>query len=519
VGFFATLLVAVVTALVSGFLAGCVASLCVEWYRISSFEGGSGYFVVFTAIAGFVAGLIIGVIAAQAAGPGLGRGLGASLLTVLVLSGAAAGISRALADVPPTLNGESLILLVELRWPVSAAPPAETKLQLGALSGRTVRARREGSLWLTDARQEGGYFIAPGAVFLFSNRGSRLIWTEPKVAEGLLLPLRTPSARDLQWSSWLGAHSEWRYKVIHRSEPSRVEKVGSFQVETIENTLVVRNGKASVRATAVATLPGDALLAAVDDECLLLEPTGKTRVAACGSWLNAEPLGNDDDFRSAVADQRTVQGQIDRTLFMRPGSYLFSDAIFDSATRAIRPIHELKYQNGFNVGVPPLGISPDGHGIVRAGFSESEYGAPALLIFDTEGTAPYLVAIDRVATRYGGSDGLSNAWLNHYYEWRDNRLAARTGVVPLPYRGYLHTESTGNVVYQVQPAGNPMKDALAAFLAAEFKDAKVTLFYNDHDHSVVIYSNEPADKALVRSIAGKFNAVLVTGKYDGLFEH
>jgi hypothetical protein len=518
VGFFATLLVAVVTALAGGALAGCVANLCVGWYRISSFEGGSGYFVVFTAIAGFVAGLIIGVIAAQTAGPGLGRGLGASLLTVLLLSVAAAGISRAIADVPPTLDGESLILLVELRWPVSAAAPAETKLYLGALAGRTVRARREGALWLTDARQEDGYFIAPGAVDLFTNRGARLIWTEPKIAEGLLLPMRTPSARDLQWSGWLGAHLEWRYKVIHRSEPSRVEKVGSFQVETIENTLVVRNASAVVRATAVATLPGDALLAAVEGECLLLEPGKQTHVASSGSWLNADPLGNDDTFRSAVAEHRPAQGQIDRVMFMRPGSYLFNDAIFDSVTRAIRPIHELKYQNGFNVSVPPLGISPGGRGIVRAGFSESEYGAPALLVFDTEGAAPDLVAIDRAATRYGGSDSLSNAWLNHYYEWRDGRLVARAGVVPWPYRGYLHTESTGNVVYQVQPAGNAMKDALAAFLAAEFKDAKVTLFYNDHDHSVVIYANEPIDKSLVPLIAGKFNAVLATGKYDGLFD-
>ena len=32
------------------FGAGLVAALCVEWYHISSFEGGSGYFVVFLAL-------------------------------------------------------------------------------------------------------------------------------------------------------------------------------------------------------------------------------------------------------------------------------------------------------------------------------------------------------------------------------------------------------------------------------------------------------------------------------------
>jgi len=38
--------IAVLTSLVAMFAAGFVAELSVRWYRISSFEGGSGYFVV-----------------------------------------------------------------------------------------------------------------------------------------------------------------------------------------------------------------------------------------------------------------------------------------------------------------------------------------------------------------------------------------------------------------------------------------------------------------------------------------
>jgi hypothetical protein len=40
--------------------AGVVAGLCVDWYRISSFEGASGYFVVFMALLGMLGRLVVG---------------------------------------------------------------------------------------------------------------------------------------------------------------------------------------------------------------------------------------------------------------------------------------------------------------------------------------------------------------------------------------------------------------------------------------------------------------------------
>ena len=43
----ASLAIALLTGLVSLIAGGVVAQWCVGWYRISSFEGGSGYFVVF----------------------------------------------------------------------------------------------------------------------------------------------------------------------------------------------------------------------------------------------------------------------------------------------------------------------------------------------------------------------------------------------------------------------------------------------------------------------------------------
>ena len=122
-GWLGTFFIAVLTAALGALLSGIVASLAVDWYRISSFEGGSGYFVVFIALAGLLGGFLIGGITARVvaggAQPGFGKGLGYALLIVLLLAGAVAGISRWLADVPPTRQGERLMLLVEVRWPAA----------------------------------------------------------------------------------------------------------------------------------------------------------------------------------------------------------------------------------------------------------------------------------------------------------------------------------------------------------------------------------------------------------------
>ena len=124
------LVVPLVAAALGAFLAGAVASLAVGWYRITSREGASGYFVVFMGLLGLVAGLIIGVIACAIVRPEtvsrLGLAVGVSVGVIVVLALIAAVTSRLLADVPPTIDGESLMLRLEVRQPVAdtAASPA-----------------------------------------------------------------------------------------------------------------------------------------------------------------------------------------------------------------------------------------------------------------------------------------------------------------------------------------------------------------------------------------------------------
>ncbi len=90
-GWIASFAVAILTSVAAMFGAGAVASLVVDWYNVSSFEGGSGFFVIgmalIGALAGFVIGLVVSRIVAARARPSFLKGLGASVGTVAVILG------------------------------------------------------------------------------------------------------------------------------------------------------------------------------------------------------------------------------------------------------------------------------------------------------------------------------------------------------------------------------------------------------------------------------------------------
>jgi len=107
-------------------LAGLIASLCVEWYHISSFEGGSGYYVVFIALGGFVAGLVAGLAISGiliSNDSSLGRAVGISAGAVTGVAIVALGLSWFFGDIPPKLRGDTLMVLLEFRAPEGWQPP------------------------------------------------------------------------------------------------------------------------------------------------------------------------------------------------------------------------------------------------------------------------------------------------------------------------------------------------------------------------------------------------------------
>lgn len=383
-----TLLIAILSAALGALLGGVVAGLVVDWYRVSSFEGGSSYFVVFSALGGMLGGLLLGIVVARVVAtgvtPSLGKGLWYSLMFAAGIAATVAGVSRLRADIPPTLNGEKLMLLVEVRWPASqqvspGSDPVARALELGAISENTLHVSKSGPLWTEDARREDGRWIVPGAVEVFTNRGTRVIQVQPDLpgATGLALPMNGgPDARHLIWSEWMPrALSEgvpaddgftYRFKVIPRSQPSRMETVGSFDIDTIAEAFFIEDRPTSrpvtsataqfavrhhgnpvaidvtddpqeeadgsvpspqpgrvvastARMQSIATLPGSpsALLVRVAPPgrppiCHLLVDGGDTvhasRVSRCDDQLVAEPLPNDQAWRDASSSARAVNG-------------------------------------------------------------------------------------------------------------------------------------------------------------------------------------------------------------------
>ena len=96
-----SIFVGLLNAVTASLEAGFVADLCVGWYRISSFEGASGYFVVFMGLLGGIVGLVVGIVCSRLVGPGFFRGLGWSFGSTAGLALLVGGISRLGADLSP----------------------------------------------------------------------------------------------------------------------------------------------------------------------------------------------------------------------------------------------------------------------------------------------------------------------------------------------------------------------------------------------------------------------------------
>ncbi len=212
-----SVLASLISGLVSLFLAGFVASLCVSWFNISSREGASGYFVVFIALCGAVVGLVLGLLAARMVasifGPGFVKELLGALVTVVLVAGLAALICRLLADIPPTIDGQNLNLEVEFRFPdtvVSEEPPTKEggwQFIFASLSGNTQRKSYEGTIQTDRARFENGRWIVPTQAELATQRGRRsvtLYQSGSTDVNGFILPLPAyPGVAFEQWSEWL----------------------------------------------------------------------------------------------------------------------------------------------------------------------------------------------------------------------------------------------------------------------------------------------------------------------------
>ena len=520
-GWIASIVVAVLTAIATMFGAGTVAGLVVDWYNISSFEGGSGFFVVgmalFGAFAGFVVGLIAARIIAARPAPTFVKGLGASLGSVaLILASIAAG-AYVFADIAPQIDGEDLFLLTEIRWPAEGAVPPGSEaglpyLRLGALKGRTVRRSEDGLVFIEDARQESGRWIVPGAVPIFTRRGARLLefGVGAKSVAAFEVPLpRYPGKAQLQWSEWLPKAPDdapplerfsYRFKVVRSSEPVRTETIGPFEVDTIasyfyyfgDDSRLAANASFRIRhrgqpiaqvpeAQYVATIAGarPALFVVATDAhegspcALVSDVDGVARVetiSGCGTPVSIKVLTSERGHFAAAREQSALPGWIDRLSFARPGLFQLDAAILD--TRDLRTKQFMLPEVARpDAGVPPLDLSPDERSFVwlAQGYDED----PRLGVTNWQTSESYVLPIDRKRMRFNTAAALDPDWIHHHFEWTRGPngadvLAERPNFTVLPHRGHLELGKPGEYQgYTLRPGGEALRTAILDLLVRE----------------------------------------------------
>ncbi|MSU59900.1 MAG: hypothetical protein EXS35_17325 [Pedosphaera sp.] len=254
-------------AILSGVLglvcAGGISALCVEWYRVSSFEGKSGYFVVFTAILGGLAAFVIGLTAARwvagGAAPGFLKGLGVACGVVLGIALVALALCRLFADLAPELDGKPLELEIEVRCPKNFAVPAPD--EYGATAEVYLPGGRRlpfDNLRLNEAKTVDEQHIVPATVPLTTSAAKKFLQVRFNAQHNLLfnLPLLShPQTSDREWSKWI--ESGWD---AGKPEPAKEAKFSlRFRVRTVEPEPPAPD-PAEVRAQEFAALKPDAPL-------------------------------------------------------------------------------------------------------------------------------------------------------------------------------------------------------------------------------------------------------------------
>lgn len=565
-------------------LGGVVAALAAEWYHMSSQNGAAAVFVVLVALGSGVAGSILGLVIARHASrlPGVTplATAGLACLAVTAIAGGVGGTARLLADIAPTIDGDTLFLVVDIRYPPGMRPPQAppggvAALRLGAASRRTVRREVLGALFVEDARQEGGQWVVPGAVEIFTERGTRLLMIEqtPQHVLGFEVPLpRRPGTAHFAWSDWLPhadtdqrpAHERvtYRFRVAKMTAPVRTQTVGPFAVATTvtgfsrtdaaagvsawSTHTITRDGRPvaglrEVTAVAVVRTSPMTLLARADAACWLVQDDGRStgvrELADCSRhaavWRVADAAADPGGRTDATA----LEGWVDRQAFAAPGLFTVGSLLLDTRTLDVRRITWPEAPSRDSAS-GPLALSPDGASV--AWFSETGLDeAPQMVVTRIDTGASTLLPVDRTRMRFRTAQvDVDRRWLEHHFAWTAGAdghatLQPREAFTPLPFRGAVSTGPTGQYQsYQLAPGGLRLQQALRELLVTrlgaralpdeygtpqfELAGTRYALHYVEGNATVTLmtYKGEPATMA---RLAEAIDRELATGRFDALF--
>lgn len=227
---------------------GYMANRAVPWLRISSFEGGSGYFVVAMALLGGLGGTLIGITTCRLAGSpgaaGAARGFGTAIGIVAAIITTLGTLAWAMREQEPLVDGQPINVAVELRLPMGQPRPEapEGTLNYAALhSGYRTPKSRVAPFRFDEARLEGGHWIVPATVPIHVSEGRRVLSALLPDGETQYfdtpIPAR-PAALDADWSPWLPSYFgnralppeaiafAIRYRIVQRpAEPPPLQHV------------------------------------------------------------------------------------------------------------------------------------------------------------------------------------------------------------------------------------------------------------------------------------------------------
>jgi hypothetical protein len=530
--------------------SGFIATACASWYQVSNVDLQSVAFVAsITIIGGFVA-FLIGLITSRVMpDPTFLKAFGSATGIVLLAGGAITGTARLLADVPPTIDGEALMLAVELRWPASqTTSPAslfhEPTLVLGSVTrmSHTQRAKSTGPLWTSDARLVDGRWVAPGAVDIFTTRGNLTLtaFLDSTTNAGFLIPLRgRPSKKDFAWTEWypharpgappLPDGFQYRYRVQKRSEPVRTETFGPFDVQTIasyffeegfdnksvlatmgEFTINHRGKRVTVDAIDSDSTATGAKLDHADGVALiggatpgLLAHFSSREGSAC--YVVTEVAGQlqttylpdcamatgsiltTDSATFRLGERRAPRGRVNPIAFETPGQYSVGRAVVDTRRMAVHVYSEGLERFSSSPSVPPLGISPDQRSFARFGSYYDGENHPSIAVTDFVANRSYLLPVDARRMRYPNIDALDPAWLLHHFEWKKSA----DGVDSLVERAnFVPLPYSFRLVsasgYRLEPAKQPLRDVLIDFIVKEFNGERIPVESYAYEYPVKI---------------------------------
>src|SRR5277367_89617 len=109
--------VVALTTVAGGFAGAGLAAFLIKALQISNFEGGSGYFAVFVTLFGVAGGFVVGLITALAVHSSFWVAQGCAVGILVALTIVAGVIAVGVQDDGPKLDGDKVVLEVELKCP------------------------------------------------------------------------------------------------------------------------------------------------------------------------------------------------------------------------------------------------------------------------------------------------------------------------------------------------------------------------------------------------------------------